>query len=783
MTEGGPLEELLTTLNPEQRAAVEHGDGPLLILAGAGSGKTRVLTHRFAHLIRVRNVDPLGVMAVTFTNKAATEMKERVGQIVHRLPWNAWIGTFHALSARMLRRHGESVGVDPRFTVFDDSDQLTLIRQCLKSLELDEKQFAPRAILSAIGRAKDQLWTPMEYSRHADGPYQEAAAAVYRIYQEKLTQNNALDFDDIIFLTVELFRHDKAALAHYQDQFQHVLIDEYQDINTAQFELVRRLAAKRRNICAVGDDDQSIYKFRGADIRNILDFEKTYPDARIVKLERNYRSTKTILDAAWSVVSNNHARKEKRLWTDRDGGDLLRLFIAEDDYHEAEYIAERIAHAVSQGASYNDCALLYRINAQSRVLEEVLLRRRLPYKIVGGLRFYDRKEIKDALSYLRVLYNPSDGVSLLRILNVPPRGVGEKTVEKLTTFAEANGITVYEALRRLPEIGVGGKIAAALRTFFVAMESLRARMNELRISQLLPLILEKSGYRAELEKDPGEEARQRLANLEELVNVAVVFEERSEDASLGAFLEQASLMSSADTYEAGADAVTLMTLHAAKGLEFPVVFLVGLDEGLFPLSRSLDKEDELEEERRLCYVGITRAKDTLHLTRAYSRMRYGRSETTMCSRFLTEIPQELFQQSFSVTNQRALRDNAWNRRDTQADMWEQNDSGRAANRIASRPHTHAPKGYPSPGAQEGSRNPSPTGERPAPPTLGAQRRQVAGIPAPGGEFKSGSKVKHATFGAGIVVGVEGANTITVVFEGIGLKKLSLEYAKLEKVEG
>jgi DNA helicase-2/ATP-dependent DNA helicase PcrA len=774
------LEELLASLNPEQRAAVEHGDGPLLILAGAGSGKTRVLTHRFAHLMRVRNVEPRRIMAVTFTNKAASEMKERVGHIVSRLPWDAWIGTFHSLSARILRRHGSSIGVDPNFTVFDDSDQLTLVRQCVRHLELDEKQYQPRALLSAIGRAKDQLWTPQDYSRAAEGAFQETAAAIYRHYQERLIQNNALDFDDIIFNTVMLFRQDKEALAYYQEQFEHLLIDEYQDINTAQFELVRRLAAKRRNICAVGDDDQSIYKFRGADIRNILNFERTYPDATVIKLEQNYRSTKTILDAAWNVVQNNRSRKEKRLWTAREGGDPIRLFVGEDDYHEAEYVANRIGDAVNVGKRYGECAVLYRINAQSRILEEVMLRRRIPYKIVGGLRFYDRKEVKDALSYLRALHNPSDSVSLTRILNVPARGIGDKTVEKLSHYAEQHGTSLYNAIAHLDEIGIGGKIGSALRTFYGLIEGLRAKVADLKVSDLLPIVLERSGYRADLEKENTEEAKERMANLDELYTVAVEFETRSPDPSLGAFLEQASLMSSADTYEEGADAVTLMTLHAAKGLEFPVVLLVGLDEGLFPLSRSLDSDEEIEEERRLCYVGITRAKDTLYITRCYNRMKFGRVEPCMSSRFLTEIPPELFQETFALTTRDRWEERAAERKAAKSsNLWERTDS-QATYRVQPAPKPKA--SVPSTRRSEEPTPPASPVRSFTAPTLGAQRRQVAGVPAPGGEYKSGTKVRHEKFGEGIIVSVDAGGTVSVVFTDVGLKKLSLEYAKLEKVE-
>ncbi|MBW3625867.1 MAG: ATP-binding domain-containing protein, partial [Armatimonadetes bacterium] len=539
-----------------------------------------------------------------------------------------------------------------------------------------------------------------------------------------------------------------------------------------------------RNICAVGDDDQSIYKFRGADIRNILDFEKTYPDAKIIKLEQNYRSTKTILDAAWSVVSNNRARKAKKLWTARDGGDLIRFFIAEDDYHEAEYVANRIEEVTGRGGRYNDCAVLYRINSQSRVMEEVLLRRRIPYRIVGGLRFYDRKEIKDALSYLRVLHNPADSVSLGRILNVPARGIGEKTVEKLANLAEAQGITLYDAVGRSAEAGIGGKIGAALRTFHAAMESLREKARTYKVSDMLPLVMEKSGYTDELKRENTEEAKQRLANLEELVTVAVEFESRAPDTSLGAFLEQASLMSSADTYEENADAVVLMTLHAAKGLEFPVVFLLGLDEGLFPISRALDQEEEIEEERRLCYVGITRAKDTLHITRAYQRMKFGRVEACMSSRFLTEIPPELFQQTFGLTPpQRSSRNRGKESEAPKQDLWNRMDGSRAASRISSRPHTHAPNRYPS--TLTNAEMPKPkteTWEKPRTPTLGAQRRKVAGVKALGGEYKSGTRVRHAAFGEGIVVGADANNTVSVVFDGVGLKKLSLEYAKLEKLD-
>lgn len=722
------MDPLLDSLNEQQRAAVCHGDGPLLILAGAGSGKTRVLTHRLAYLVQRRNVSPWNILAVTFTNKAANEMRQRAQSLVSQLPRDAWVGTFHSLCARILRRHGALIGIDPSFSISDDADQLALIKQCLKQLNLDDKQYPPRSVLSAIGRAKDELVDPRTFAEVAVGPQQEVTAQVYRLYQDKLALAHSLDFDDLIMRTVELLRESPEALQHYRQQFTHILIDEYQDINAAQYTLVRVLAEPERNVFAVGDDDQSIYAFRGANVSIILGFSTYYPEARVVKLEQNYRSTKTILDASWHVVKENRNRHDKRLWTQRGPGDPIYVYEAMDERDEAAYVASRVAAGRANGMRLSDFAVLYRVNAQSRAIEEEFGRRGLPYRVVAGLRFYDRREVKDIIAYLRVISNPSDSVSLQRIINVPARGIGETTMARLAEYASSHGVSLYQALAEADAIeAVSRKIRHALAQFHATIEELRREAASITVSQLLLHTLEKSGYVSALRAEGTGEAETRLQNLQEMLTVTQGFEADSPDRSLSAFLEHISLMSDVDTYDPDAnDAVTLMTLHAAKGLEFPEVFLVGMDDGLLPFSRSLDQEDQLEEERRLCYVGMTRAMHRLHLIRAHTRTLFGSQFICQESRFLASLPRGILR----------LR-----------------GTGASGQRTAE--------------------------QEPA----SAQAAQLRSPSLPPG-IRDGSRVRHPSFGEGRIVATtsSGADTfVTVIFDdaAVGMKRLSLQYAKLD----
>lgn len=734
------MENLLAQLNPQQREAVLHPGGPLLILAGAGSGKTRVLTYRLAYLVHRYKEDPRRIMAVTFTNKAAGEMKERVQQLLGHLPNDAWIGTFHSLCSRLLRKEGHHLGIPSNFVVFDESDQLAVVRECLRELDLDEKQFPARQILGVIGRAKDEMVDPPTYARYANGYYEETAAKIYDLYQRKLIAVKALDFDDLIFNTVTLFQQVPQVLEYYQEWFRHILVDEYQDVNYAQYQLVKALAQKHRNITVVGDDDQSIYAFRGADVRIILAFERDYPDAKVITLEQNYRSTQVILDAAWSIISHNQSRKPKRLWTARKGGDLIYLYEALNEQDEGSFVLNRIEDEVHlRGRRWSDCAILYRTNAQSRIFEEACLRRGIPYRIVGGLRFYDRKEIKDALSYLRVLQNPADTLSLRRIINVPPRGIGETTLNRLEAYALRKGCTIFEAMAQVDQVeGIAPHLVSRVRSFYQLMSELRQQSRYRNVPDLLKIVLERTGYMQDLAKLSPSEADDRKRNLEELYGVAYEYQTTSPDPSLSGFLEQVSLMSDVDTYDTSADAVVLMTLHSAKGLEFPVVFLVGMEDGLFPHNRAI-VDDNLEEERRLCYVGVTRAMERLYLSYACYRTAYGERVPCTPSRFIQEIPEELFQSSPATLllhsgfreklNHRALR-----REDVEA-------------------------------LREMEKREEETSQEKAP-------------------FQAGEKVRHPYFGEGIVVRCEGANErimVTVDFPSAGIKKLSLAHAKLEKV--
>ncbi len=661
-----PESHLLTSLNPSQREAVAATDGPVLVVAGAGSGKTRVLTHRIAHLIRDLDISPWAILAITFTNKAAGEMKERVGALVGPVARDMWVSTFHAACARILRREAHRLGYRSSFSIYDEADSLRLVTLCVRDLDLDPKRFPPRTIRAAISSAKNELIDFETFGGSSSGFYHDKVSDVYRLYQQRLVEASALDFDDILMLTVELFQAFPDVLAHYQERFRYVLVDEYQDTNHAQYVLVRLLTERHRNLCVVGDSDQSIYRWRGADIRNILEFEKDFPDARIVLLERNYRSTETILDAANAVITNNAGRKPKRLWTDAGAGEPIVTFEAEDEHDEAAFVAEEIASLEKDGRRLRDIAVFYRTNAQSRVIEELFVKFGLPYQVIGGLKYYDRREVKDVLAYLRALVNPDDTVSMKRIVNVPKRAIGDTTVGHLDRYAEAEGIAFSAALRHADDNTRLSTRARRSIAEFVALVDHLGVVAADGPRAALEAVLDLSGYMDMIRSERTIEALGREENLKELVGALSDFEETGplsvglsdwEEADglrrLEMFLESISLVTDIDNLE-DSDAVTLMTLHNAKGLEFPVVFITGLEDGVFPHVRSLGEPAELEEERRLAYVGITRAKERLYLTRAWSRNLWGSNSYNPPSRFLGEIPGSLVEQATRPKRKRAL---------------------------------------------------------------------------------------------------------------------------------
>jgi DNA helicase II / ATP-dependent DNA helicase PcrA len=630
---------LLEPLNPTQLDAVRRTEGPLLILAGAGSGKTRVLTHRVAYLIDQGLAAPEEVLAITFTNKAAREMKDRVALLVGPDSRRMWVSTFHAFCARILRVHAEKLGYKREFTIYDGADQVRLVKRCIVELGKDPKRFNPRSFQAQISAAKNVLMAPDDFLRNTEGYIAENVAEVYDLYQRRLYENNAMDFDDLIMQTVALLELFPEVRERYQTRFKYIHVDEYQDTNHAQYRLVNILAAAHRNLCVVGDDDQSVYSWRGADIRNILDFERDYPEAKVVKLEQNYRSTQTILDAANAVVANNASRKAKELWTAGDEGDRIRVFAASDEYAEARFVVSEIERLMDGGTSARDISVFYRTNAQSRALEDVLVREGIPYQVVGGVRFYERAEIKDAMAYLSVISNPDDSGSLERIINVPKRGLGNTSVAKLQDYARRNGISLYDALSEADDAGLTGAAKKACRAVRDLFEGLRVAAVEVAPTELIGAVLDESGYRKELEAEDTVEAESRLENLDELINAAREYERVEPEPTLAGFLQEQALYSEGDSISSEGGSVTLMTLHNAKGLEFSHVFVVGMEEGTFPHARSLD-EHNLEEERRLAYVGITRARETLTLTHARLRSSWGEREYRMPSRFLSEIPDE-----------------------------------------------------------------------------------------------------------------------------------------------
>ncbi|NEU31696.1 DNA helicase PcrA [bacterium LRH843] len=637
---------MLSGLNPEQRKAATHTEGPLLLMAGAGSGKTRVLTHRIAYLLKEMDVAPWNILAITFTNKAAREMKDRVAQLVGPSAEDIWISTFHSMCVRILRRDIDRMGYSRNFTILDTTDQLSVIKQIVKKNNIDPKKFEPRAILGTISSAKNELKKPKAFAQTAAGPYEQTVADVYTEYQKQLKKNHALDFDDLIMKTTELFKLVPEVLEFYQRKFQYILVDEYQDTNRAQYMLVQMLSDRLKNICVVGDSDQSIYRWRGADIANILSFEEDYPNAKVILLEQNYRSTKTILQAANEVIANNRTRKPKNLWTENDCGAKIGYYSADTEHSEAQFVVEKVQEAVRAGTySYSNIAVLYRTNAQSRVIEEFFVKSNIDYNIVGGTKFYDRKEIKDVLAYLRLISNADDDISLQRIINVPKRGIGATTVDKIVAYAGAHDLSMFSALKEVEQIGLTGRTVTKLRDFTDQLQHWIQMQEYLSVTELVEELLEKTGYRDMLKNEQSIEAQSRLENIDEFLTVTNEFEKQNDDKSLVAFLTDLALVADIDKLDDDNegkpyDSITLMTLHSAKGLEYPLVFLIGMEEGIFPHSRSLFEEEEMEEERRLAYVGITRAEKELYLTNARLRTLFGRTNTNPPSRFIAEIPDD-----------------------------------------------------------------------------------------------------------------------------------------------
>lgn len=732
----------LNSLNKEQREAVETTEGPLLILAGAGSGKTRVLTYRIAYLIQEKDVYPGNILAITFTNKAAKEMKERVESLVGEDARNMWISTFHSSCVRILRQDISKLGYDRNFVIYDTSDQEKIMKDCLKELNLDEKVFPPKDMLHKIGSLKDVLIDEDTYYRQYGNDFKNKRfAEIYKLYQKKLRANNALDFDDIIMKTVKLFKEHPDVLSYYQRKFRYILIDEYQDTNRAQYELANLLAKSHRNLCVVGDDDQSIYSWRGADIRNILDFEKDYPDAKVIKLEQNYRCTKRILEAANYVIANNENRKAKRLWTENCAGDNIKFYRAETDRDEARFIIGEINKLASKGYSYRDFAVLYRTNAMSRILEEAFVTSGLPYRVVGGLKFYDRKEVKDILAYLRVINNPLDSVSLERIINVPKRGIGDSSIAKVKEYALEKDISLYSSMLEIDNIeGLTRRAANAMDKFISLMNYFFVMKDKIKVSELINEILERTEYIRELREDNTPESQGRIENLQEFYSSAVEFEESSEDKSLSAFLERVALVSDQDELN-DAGGVTMMTMHTAKGLEFPVVFIAGMEEGIFPHFSALEDRDEMEEERRLCYVGITRAKENLYMTCARQRLMFGRTMFNSPSSFLEEIPEELIDDVSS-------RSMSFNR-------------------------VYGYEGYSQPHSLSKPRHMA----SPVSSTVSSSSNAVKVS-----EIRAGIKIKHRVFGKGLVIAVKPSGQdkqITVHFDNVGLKNLLLSSAPIE----
>ena len=737
------------SLNEEQKKGVFITEGPVLLLAGAGSGKTRVLTHRAVYLIEELGVNPYHILAITFTNKAAGEMRERIDDMVGYGSENIWVSTFHSTCVRILRRFIDHIGFGTNFTIYDTEDQKTIMKDICKRLEIDTKMYKEKSFLAAISSAKDELISPEAYALRAQGDFRKMKeAAVYREYQQVLRKNNALDFDDLIVKTVELFQSDMEVLDYYQERFRYIMVDEYQDTNTAQFQLIKLLAGKYKNLCVVGDDDQSIYKFRGANIYNILNFEKEFPNAVTIKLEQNYRSTQNILNAANGVIANNVGRKAKRLWTENEEGEKIAFHQFETGFDEADYVAKDIRSKVREGLyHYGDCAVLYRTNAQSRLFEERFITASIPYKIVGGVNFYSRREIKDLLAYLKTIDNAMDDLAVRRIINVPKRGIGATTLSRVQDYADENSLTFYNALKMAEEIGTIGRASAKIRPFVMLIQSMRSKLPYISVSELLQEIIEETGYVRELEAENTEEAQQRIENIDELISKAVTYEESEEEPTLSGFLEEVALVADIDSVDETQDYVVLMTLHSAKGLEFPQVYLAGMEDGLFPGFGAICAENptaEIEEERRLAYVGITRAKERLSISCARMRMIRGETQYNKVSRFVKEIPRELLAGTIQKEKMPDIP----------------KPSMMAKNAFSAKPMALRRTGVPE------ARN---FGNS-------AMKKQL--------DYAVGDTVSHLKFGTGVVKQIiDGGRDyeVTVDFSGVGVKKMFASFAKLKKL--
>ncbi len=746
-------------LNDMQSAAVQYTDGPLLLLAGAGSGKTRVLTHRVAYLIEEKGVAPYNILAITFTNKAAGEMRERVDRIVSFGAESVWVSTFHSLCVRILRRYIDNLDYQTNFTIYDSDDQKVVVKECLKKLNMDSKQYPERGIMAEISRAKERFISPAEFDREASGNYRKMQVArVYNEYQTKLKQSNALDFDDLLYKTVELFQFHPEILENYQDRFRYIMVDEYQDTNHIQFLLIKQLAAKYRNLCVVGDDDQSIYKFRGANIYNILNFEEEYPEARVIKLEQNYRSTKNILKAANGVISHNEGRKDKALWTELPEGDKVTFSLFDTEYQEAEKVVREIAKMhKNEGKTYNYFAILYRTNAQSRIFEEKLLMQNIPYKIIGGQNFYGRREVKDLICYLKVVDNGRDDMAVRRIINVPKRGIGAASLDKIQAYADTYEMGLLDAMFEASNVPGLNRAAAKVEGFTNLILDFRDLLKAgMSLSELYDAILERTGYQDELVAEHTEESEARLENLAELKNKIVQYEQEAEYPTLSELLEEIALVADVDSLEESEDKVLLMTLHSAKGLEFPCVFLGGMEDRLFPSGMALnsDDPDAVEEERRLCYVGITRAKEKLYLSAARQRMMHGTANFNPISRFVKEIPEDVIEKNgegaFAM------------RRQTESLQQAKRDLASRGATVSSKPYSY-------------------------------QKNAATGTPAFGKEFRVermeidygvGDMVEHVKFGTGVVTAlVSGGKDyeVTVDFEKVGVKRMFASFAKLKKL--
>lgn len=765
---------LLDALNEPQRQAVMATDGSLLILAGAGSGKTRVLTHRTAYLIEECGVNPYNIMAITFTNKAAGEMRERIDQMVGYGSESIWVCTFHSTCVRILRRYIDRLGFGTNFTIYDSDDQKTLMKDICKRLEIDTKMYKEKMFLSAISSAKDELIDPIEFETRAAGDYvKRKQAQVYREYQQALKQNNALDFDDLIMKTVELFKLDKEVLASYQDRFRYIMVDEYQDTNTAQFELIRLLALKYQNLCVVGDDDQSIYKFRGANIYNILNFEHHFPDATVIKLEQNYRSTQNILDAANAVIANNQGRKEKRLWTDNGAGDKITFEQLDTAAEEADFVARDIARRVRKGEyQYKDCAILYRTNAQSRLFEERFITANIPYKIFGGVNFYARKEVKDLLAYLKTIDNGQDDLAVRRIINIPKRGIGAASINKVALYAQEQEISFYDALCVAEQVPGLGKAAAKIRPFVLFIQSMKAKAKLLSVADLLQEVIETTGYVRELEAEGTDEAEARIENIDELISKAVDYAEGEEAPTLNGFLENVALVADIDSFDENSDYVVLMTLHSAKGLEFPNVYLAGLEDGLFPSYMSITSDNsqaEIEEERRLAYVGITRAKKNLTITSARVRMVRGQTQYGKVSRFVREIPPELLSGKIYEPK-------------TKEEPIEQSTFQKARKAFRTVP-SYGGSGY-GKEVGEGYGSTFRSSKATKPVYTKVENQRDFGSAGGALSYQVGDRVRHIKFGDGEVMAIVSGGRdyeVTVDFDKVGTKKMFASFAKLKKI--